>query len=312
MGWTGAETAAAGAANGSAGPDGAPLSTRRTRLAEFGSAAVEAFSAGGSPGLPGPEGFSPQFQVARPYRGMLLWHVGSAAAVGDANQVLFVRGGESYRLSHPRPSGYSELIVTPALPVLAEVARTSGARLASHPLFLRRSRRAEPRLQSLRVRLLHTLVPGRAADGLAGEELVLALLREAFAAGGPNGRPAGTTTARLVRRVKEFLEAEYANPVRLADVGRAVGASPAYLTDVFRRVEGTSLHRYLVQLRLARALVELPHADDLTTLALDVGFSSHSHFSDAFRRSFGCTPSEFRRSAAGKGPQAARGRLLLA
>ncbi len=278
------------------GADAASVRTRRTRLAEFGSALVETLSAGGAPGPSGPEDLSPQFQVALPYRGILVWQVGSVAVVGDANQVIFVRRGESSHVSHPRPSGYSELILTPALPVLAEVARTSSARLASHPLFLRRSCRAEPRLQGLRTRLLQALSPEAGGDGLAGEELVLALLRGAFAANGANGRPAGGTTARLVRRAKEFLEAEFANPVRLADVGRAVGASPAYLTDVFRRVEGTSLHRYLVQLRLARALVELPHAEDLTALALDVGFSSHSHFSDAFRRSFGCTPSEFRRS----------------
>src|SRR5262249_19539691 len=73
-----------------------------------------------------------------------------------------------------------------------------------------------------------------------------------------------------------------------------VGASSAYLTDVFSRFEGISLHRYVTQLRLARALIELPEAGNLTTLALDLGFSSHSHFTLAFRRAFGCTPSAFR------------------
>ncbi len=78
-------------------------------------------------------------------------------------------------------------------------------------------------------------------------------------------------------------------------MGRAVGASPAYVTDVFRRFEGISLRRYVTQLRLARALVELPYSTDITSLALDLGLSSHSHFTLAFRRAFGCTPSEFRR-----------------
>jgi len=43
-------------------------------------------------------------------------------------------------------------------------------------------------------------------------------------------------------------------------------------------------------------LAELPYTDDLTMLALDTGFSSHSHFTAAFRRAFGCTPSQFRMS----------------
>ena len=51
-----------------------------------------------------------------------------------------------------------------------------------------------------------------------------------------------------------------------------------------------------MELRLGRALVELPNATDLTTLAFDLGFSSHSHFAAAFRRAFGCTPSHFRES----------------
>src|SRR5438093_13458396 len=98
----------------------------------------------------------------------------------------------------------------------------------------------------------------------------------------------------MIRRTKEFLDARFTERLHLTEVADAVGASPAYLTDVFRRFEGISLHRYLTQLRLARALVELPHAEDITTLALDLGFSSHSHFTLAFRRAFRCTPSQFR------------------
>lgn len=130
----------------------------------------------------------------------------------------------------------------------------------------------------------------------AAEEHTLRLLRWALAPDGTGGEP-GPRTRRLIAQTKAFLEAHLAEPVRLADVARAVGASPAYLTDVFRRVEGVPLHRYLTQLRLARALVELPHASDLTTLALSLGFSSHSHFTAAFRRAFNCTPSSFRESS---------------
>jgi AraC-like DNA-binding protein len=57
------------------------------------------------------------------------------------------------------------------------------------------------------------------------------------------------------------------------------------------------LYRYHMRLRLARALNLLPQYDDLTTLSLDLGFSSHSHFSAAFREAYGRSPSEFRQSA---------------
>jgi AraC-like DNA-binding protein len=74
-----------------------------------------------------------------------------------------------------------------------------------------------------------------------------------------------------------------------------VRGSPVYLTQVFQQVEGLPLYRYHLRLRLARALDLLPQYDDLTALSLDLGFSSHSHFSAAFRLVYGRSPSEFRR-----------------
>jgi AraC family transcriptional regulator len=61
-------------------------------------------------------------------------------------------------------------------------------------------------------------------------------------------------------------------------------------------VEGVPLYRYQLRLRLARALDLLGEYDDLTTLSLELGFSSHSHFSAAFRQVYGRSPSEFRGS----------------
>jgi AraC-like DNA-binding protein len=236
------------------------------------------------------EGFSPDFQVCLPYRGMFVWHVGDNEVVGDANQVLFVSGGESFFLSQPA-SDYAELIITPDVELLDDLAHAGGA-LTRHPLFRRRSRRLDLRLQYLRARFLHHATSGE-WNGLAAEEWVIALLRSALTADAVSCEPS-RRTRRLIGRTKQFLEAHLAGHLRLIDVARAVGASPAYLTDVFRRVEGVPLHGYLTQLRLARALVELPHASDLTTLALDLGFSSHSHFTAVFRAAFGCTPSQFR------------------
>ena len=122
-------------------------------------------------------------------------------------------------------------------------------------------------------------------DDLAVEDLVLEVLRCAVAGEMALHEP-GAATRRLIRRAKEFTEAHLSSPIRLREA-HAAGGSPAYLTDTFRRIEGVPLHRYVTQLRLARALVELPHADSLTTLAVDLGFSSHSHFAAAFRRAFG-------------------------
>lgn len=242
-----------------------------------------------------PEDYSPDFQVCFPYLGLFVWEVGGDRVVAHANQVLFVRGGESYVLEQPVSTEYAELVITPDLPTLAELARVRDEHLASHRLFRRRSCRASFNLQREVAEFLHRS-SAEDADPMAREERLLDLLRAALLHEAPP-TPTAPSTHRLISRAKEYLEAHLSHSLLLADVARAVGASPAYLTDVFRRVEGIPLHRYVIQLRLARALTELPHANDLTRLALALGFSSHSHFTALFRCAFGITPSAFRERA---------------
>ena len=269
-----------------------PGRTQRTRLWESSVGLVEDLRSTITTHNGSAEAYSPFFQICLPYRGLFVWHVGHDDVVADPNQVLFVAGGESFHLSQPIAGRCAELIITPAADLLAELTQSSSSQLAGHPLFRRRSRRADLKLQRLRARFLHSALAG-GLDGIAAEELLIELLREALHSDPLHSAPS-PRTQRLVRSTKEFLHARLSSPLRLRDVARAVGASPTYLTDVFSRVEGTPLHRYVMQLRLARALVELPHASDLTTLALSLGFSSHSHFTAAFRRAFDCTPSQFR------------------
>jgi AraC-like DNA-binding protein len=66
---------------------------------------------------------------------------------------------------------------------------------------------------------------------------------------------------------------------------------------VFQQVEGIPLYRYHLRLRLARALDLIAGYDDLSALAVDLGFSSHSHFSAAFRQSYGHSPTTFKQFA---------------
>jgi AraC family transcriptional regulator len=248
--------------------------------------------------------FSPQFQVCFPYRGLFVWHVGHDDVVADATQMLFVTGGEGYRVTQPGGPDYAELIITADPRLLCEIAGVTDDGLASHPLFRGRNRRADLELLSLRARLLNLAGCG---EPVAKDEIVVGVLRRALA-GAPPMRYAASSSRRLVRRAKEYVQERASTPLRLHQIAAAVGSSAPYLTDLFRQIEGIPLHRYITQLRLARSLVELPHATDLTTLAVDLGFSIHSHFTSAFHKAFGCTPSQFRTSARKPQPQHATGR----
>jgi AraC-like DNA-binding protein len=96
--------------------------------------------------------------------------------------------------------------------------------------------------------------------------------------------------------VKVLLAGDLSRRWTLADIGAEIGCSPVYLTQVFRQVEGVPLYRYHLHLRLARALDLVPRCEDLSALAADLGFSSHSHFANAFRQAYGRTPTAFKQA----------------
>lgn len=152
-------------------------------------------------------------------------------------------------------------------------------------------------------RLFEALVRGAAVDALAVEEAVILLLedvlRQAYAAwrGGlaPPCPPLTTREAEAARHARELLAARYREPLSLADLASLVGLSRFRLCRAFRRATGTTLHALRDQLRLRAALEALgAGCSDLTGLALELGYSSHSHFSQRFRAVFGRPPSRIR------------------
>lgn len=231
-----------------------------------------------------------------PYRGLFVAEVGSRKAVLDSNQLWFINAGEPYRISHPVEGGDDCLSIGIAEPLLEELAPASMLRRGG-PLALTEQRlRIDPGAQALAALLRHGLANGR-ADGLAGEVMTITLGQRAFGER-TSRRPGGSWgRQRLADRAKAVLASDLGRRWSLAEIGQEVGVSPVYLTQVFQQVEGMPLYRYHLQLRLARALDLLPRSDDLTALGLDLGFSSHSHFTSAFRQAYGQTPAMFRRAA---------------
>lgn len=97
--------------------------------------------------------------------------------------------------------------------------------------------------------------------------------------------------AERVERVVALLRMRLAEPPTLEEIGQAVGCSPFHLSRTFSSATGMTIPQYLRQLRLERA-AELLRAGKLnvTEVALEVGYSSLSHFSQAFHAAFGCCP----------------------
>jgi AraC family transcriptional regulator len=112
------------------------------------------------------------------------------------------------------------------------------------------------------------------------------------------GRPGTRAQQHLVTSAKQYVSSHPGERIRLAEVGGALAVSPVYLTDVFRQIEGVPFYRYVLRTRLEQAVRLLPgYAARLSELALELGFSSHSHFTAAFSSTFGFAPAVFRERA---------------
>jgi AraC family transcriptional regulator len=234
--------------------------------------------------------------VVFPYRGVYVHHVGRAESVAEANQVIFINGNEPYRVSHPVDGGDSALSVGVSEAALFELTPREYLRRNGRAAFNRSRLRVGAETQALTALLRHRLDRG-AIEDLEAESLTLTLLRSALGAGTSPAVASGPGPQKLADRAKLVLSADLSRRWTLAAIASEVGGSPVYLTQVFQQREGMPLYRYQLRLRLARALALLGDRDDLTSLALELGFSSHSHFSAAFRQAYGQTPSAFQRSA---------------
>lgn len=115
----------------------------------------------------------------------------------------------------------------------------------------------------------------------------------------------------VVNDVKTLLALNMRAGMSLSALSDAVGVSPFHLCRVFRRITGTTIHRYLDSLRLRASLELLGETHQrLASIALTVGYSSESHFSDAFNREFKMRPSRFRELATPINLREARSRIL--
>ena len=235
-------------------------------------------------------------QLVFPYRGVYIRHLGQDQAVAEANQVLFFNAREGYQVSHPVAGGDASLTLVISEPQLRELAPRNLLRDSGTVAFRRQRLRIDERTQALVALLRHSLRES-IAEPLEAESLALTLVRRALGPRTTHQAGASVGRQRLVDRAKLVLASDLARRWTLAEIAAEVRVSPVYLTQVFQQVEGLPLYRYQLRLRLARALDFLADYDDLTALSLDLGFSSHSHFSAAFRQAYGYSPSEFRQSA---------------
>jgi AraC-like DNA-binding protein len=190
-------------------------------------------------------------------------------------------------MSHPH-GGDQSLVMTPSAQLIDSLTERFGADLFRCG---RRMRIAPPRAQWLASAFYQGRVAGDAADAC------LLQFFESIASNDTRPRPLKDET--LVRRALDYVHHTPERELTLQHVAAALQVGPSYLTHAFSRHMGQPLYRYIVRLKLSRALLRIvAGTEDLTQIALDLGFSSHSHLSAAFKARYGRSPSSTRRDHA--------------
>ncbi len=243
------------------------------------------------------ESDTPRAQIVFPVQGLHYVGTGSREVLLDLNQVAFVPRGITTRDRHPSFGDVACIVVTPSPEFLEEIWYGHDACPPGATGSVCVVRPMAPSDQ-VRAGLLAAQVRLEEPDDTAFEEILFGMLRRTAARHLADPVCVTARSQALIRRVRELL-ATSRELLSLTRIAGEVGASPAYLTDLFHKIEGMPIYRYQTRLRLAKALGLLPHVDDITQLALDLGFSSHSHFSSTFRSTFGITPSAYRETTRG-------------
>ena len=135
-----------------------------------------------------------------------------------------------------------------------------------------------------------------APDGLELEEVAISIVAATLTAGQhnvPRHSTVGYRARRLAERTRRVVMETLPENLTLTQLAREVHASVFHLCRAFRQHTGFTIHEDRRVARLRRALELAPrYRGNLSALAIDLGFYSHSHFTAAFRRAFGAIPSE--------------------
>jgi AraC-like DNA-binding protein len=104
-------------------------------------------------------------------------------------------------------------------------------------------------------------------------------------------------TARHLLRAKDLADARYADSLGVDEMAAAAGLSRAHFSREFRRAFGESPHAYLLTRRLERAAALLRNTDrPVTEICFAVGLQSLGSFTTSFTRTYGMSPTVYRRA----------------
>jgi AraC-like DNA-binding protein len=215
--------------------------------------------------------------------------------IGRAGTILAFSPGEIHSAQPVGDAGWTYRMIYPSAEIVAEmgidVAALNGAPLFGAPVLEDRAVAAgfleahEPLVE--------------ATSRAASEDRMIGAMRALAAGYAPSTRSPAVRRAydeRVVETAREFLDSNFAQPVRLKTLADHCGLSLFHLIRVFRRDVGVTPYSYLIQRRVLGAQRLLCGGSSVVDAAYNCGFADQSHLTRAFRKVVGVPPGQYRRS----------------
>jgi two-component system response regulator YesN len=102
--------------------------------------------------------------------------------------------------------------------------------------------------------------------------------------------------SNAVVKVLQFIEKNVNLDLNRDEIAEQVYLNPAYLSRLFRKETGKSLTDYMSELRVEKAKRQLENSNiKISDIAVSVGYSNFSHFSQLFKKLTGMSPQEYRK-----------------
>lgn len=228
------------------------------------------------------------YVIALVEHGAQYFRLGKQTYITPPGGLIFLNPGESHT-GEPEGRGYRYRAMYPQVEHMQAIAQEMGLQ-TELPLF------PEPRRNNIHLAGEFARMHARLMeeeDSLEAETVFVSTVVKMLRAFG-DGRPSAPKSA-TIQRALAYIQANYARPITLNELAALESLSRYHFLRSFRNQVGMPPHTYIENYRIAVAQRLLARGLPLAQVAVDVGFSSQSHFTRRFRQTLGVTPGRYAR-----------------
>jgi AraC-like DNA-binding protein len=212
--------------------------------------------------------------------------------LSPAGSLVFINPGEIHTGSAYEKKTWAYKAIYPTAEFIRAIASESNSESQNQPIF--NETVVFDSASALKLLKLHRILEN-STNTLERQTLLIKTLQQLIkrhSSASINKKPAGSESLS-VNRVRDYLEANYNQNLRIEEIAALVDLNPFYLIRAFKRKIGIPPHEYQIQIRIQRSMNLIREGMPLADVALETGFSDQSHFSNRFKKVMGITPKQF-------------------